>query len=170
MKVLLVDDNWVCRAGLKPLLSEINGKAEVLEAESFDRALELASKNSDLNLIVLDLLSPSIGSTETIRELLAKLPQATLVTFSRVENRHDVLRAIELGAAGYIPKTASGEEIVKALQLVLSGEIYLPRMLLKEVPRQDPEAAAPRLFELLEPFLPSQEQLFFVFRHGQLEP
>ena len=142
MKVLLVDDNWVCRAGLKPLLTEINGKAEVLEAESFDRALELASKNSDLNLIVLDLMSPSIGSAESIRELLVKLPQATLVTFSRVENRHDVLRAIELGAAGYIPKTASGEEIVKALQLVLSGEIYLPRMLLKEVPRQDPEAAS----------------------------
>ena len=142
MKVLLVDDNWVCRAGLKPLLSEINGKAEVLEAESFDEALEVAAENSDLNLVVLDILSPSIGSMDSVRELLSRLPQATLVTFSRVESRQDVLRAIELGAAGYIPKSAAGDEIVKALQLVLSGEIYLPRMLLKETPRQEADATS----------------------------
>jgi DNA-binding NarL/FixJ family response regulator len=142
MKVLLVDDNWVCRAGLKPLLSQINGKVEVLEAVSFDEALELAAKNSDLSLVVLDLLSPSIGSLDMVRELLDKLPKVTLVTFSQVENRHDVLRAIEFGAAGYIPKNASGEEIVKALELVLSGEIYLPRMLLKEAPRQEAESAS----------------------------
>ena len=142
MKVLLLDNSWVCRAGLKPLLPQINGKAEVFEAGSFDEALKLASKHSDLRLVILDLLAPTVGSLESIRGLLDKLPQATLVVFSRVENRHDVLHAIELGAAGYIPKTASGEEIVKALELVLSGEIYLPRMLLNEAPRQESEAAS----------------------------
>ena len=142
MKVLLLDNSWVCRAGLKPLLSQINGKAEVFEAGSFDDAKELASKHGDLRLVILDLLSPNVGSLETIRALLDRVPQATIVVFSRVESRHDVLQAIELGAAGYIPKTASGEEIVRALKLVLSGEVYLPRMLLSEAPRQGKEAAS----------------------------
>ena len=150
MKVLLVDDSWACRAGLKPVLSEVDAKPEVLEAGSFDEALKLVDKNADLKLIVLDLLLPGIDALDNIRDLLDRLPQVTIVVFSRVENRHDILRAIELGAAGYIPKTASGDEIAKALQLVLSGEIYLPRMLLKETPRQEdatsfmPTDAAPR--------------------------
>ena len=142
MKVLLVDDNWVCRAGLKPLISQIDGKVEVLDAGSFDEASKLIAKNGDLNLVILDLLLPSIGSLDTMRKLLDKLPQATHVVFSRIENRHDVLQAIELGVAGYIPKNASGEEIVKALELVLSGEIYLPRMLLKEAPRHAAASAS----------------------------
>ena len=171
MKVLLVDDNWVCRAGLKPVLSQIDAKAEVLEAGSFDEAVKLAAKHGDLELVVLDLLLPGNGSLDTIRELLDKLPQATLVVFSRVENRHDILHAIELGAAGYIPKTATGEEIAKALQLVLSGEIYLPRLLLKETPRQDREAAvfmptdaAPR--QAISNLTARQRQVLGYLAHG----
>ena len=142
MKILTVDNQWVCRTGLKPVLAEIDRSVELLEAETFGEAMKLASGNKDIKLVVLDLLLPGLESLDSIRELLDKLPQSSLVVFSSVDNRHDILHAVELGAAGFIPKTASGEEIVKALKLVLSGEIYLPRMLLKEAARQKHDGVA----------------------------
>ncbi len=135
MKVLIIDDQWVCRAGLKPLLSQIDKRAQIFEAATFDEAVKLVARNKDLSLVVLDLMVPGMKSLESIRDLLAKGSQAPIVVFSTVGNRHDILRAIEIGAAGFVPKTIDGEEIVKALGLILSGEIYLPRMLLKEAPR-----------------------------------
>ena len=82
MKILTIDNHWVCRAGLKPVLSQIDRNVSVLEAGSFDEAMKLVAGNKDIKLIVLDLLLPGLGSLDSIRELLDKLPQSALVVFS----------------------------------------------------------------------------------------
>jgi DNA-binding NarL/FixJ family response regulator len=143
MKILTVDNHWVCRTGLRPVLAKLDPDAQVLEAETYEKALKLASGNKDVKLVVMDLLLPDLRSLDALREMLGKLPQASLVVFSTVENRHDILQAVELGAAGFIPKTADGEEIAKAIKLVLAGEIYLPRQLLKESARKGNGASFP---------------------------
>ena len=142
MKFLLVDDHWVSRAALKPLLTQIDKKARFLEADNFDDALKLAEGSSSLGLVLLDLVLPGLESLDGISRLMEKAPEVPVVIFSMVENRHEVLRTVEQGVAGFIPKTASGDEIVKALEVVLSGELYLPRMLLKETARQPAESTS----------------------------
>lgn len=132
MKVLLVDDHWISRVAFKPLIAEIDRDAECIEAQSFGEAVERVGDNPDLDLIVLDLLLPDMDIVEGLRNLHGKASQIPIVAFSMVENRHEVLRTVELGVAGYIPKASTGEEIVKALEQVLAGELYLPRMLLKD--------------------------------------
>lgn len=140
MRVLLVDDHWVSRAALKPLLSQVEKGATCLEAESFDEAMKRLGESSAIDLVILDLVLPGLESLDGIRVLMEKAPQVPVVVFSMVENRHEVLRAVELGVAGFIPKTASGEEILKALEVVRGGELYLPRMLLKDAGRANAEA------------------------------
>ena len=142
MKVLLVDDHWVSRAALKPLLTQIDKKARFLEADNFDSALKQAEKEAGLKLVLLDLVLPGLESLEGINRLMEAAPDVPIVIFSMVENRHEVLRTVEQGVAGFIPKTASGDEIVKALELVLSGELYLPRMLLKDTARPASESTS----------------------------
>jgi DNA-binding NarL/FixJ family response regulator len=138
----MVDDHWVSRAALKPLLTQIDKKARFLEADNFGDALKLAERNSGLGLVLLDLVLPGLDSLDAISRLMAKAPEVPVVIFSMVENRHEVLRTVEQGVAGFIPKTASGDEILKALEVVLSGELYLPRMLLKDTPRQSAQSTS----------------------------
>jgi len=142
MKFLLVDDHWVSRAALKPLLTQIDKKARFLEADSFDSALKQVDSDAGLKLVLLDLVLPGLDSLDGISRLMENAPEVPVVIFSMVENRHEVLRTVEQGVAGFIPKTASGDEIVKALELVLSGELYLPRMLLKDTARQPGESTS----------------------------
>lgn len=142
MRVLLVDDHWVSRAALKPLLSQVEKGSTCLEAETLDEALKLLGGSSAIDLVILDLVLPGLESLDGIRVLMEKVPQVPVVIFSMVENRHEVLRAVEFGVAGFIPKTASGDEILKALKVVRGGELYLPRMLLKDAGRANSEAAS----------------------------
>ncbi len=142
MKVLLVDDHWVSRAALKSLLTQIDKKAKFLEADNFDDALNQAEGASGLKLVLLDLVLPGLESLDGISRLMEKVPQIPVVVFSMVENRHEMLRAVEQGVAGFIPKTVTGDEILKAVKVVMSGELYLPRMLLKDPARQSPESSS----------------------------
>lgn len=139
MKILAADDHSIFRAGLRPLLKRLGRRAVLLEADSFESALEIAEANEDLDLILLDLLMPGMEAFEGLTALRERLPHVPVVVVSMIESRRDVLRAIDLGALGYVPKTAQPDEMLKALKLVLSGEIYLPPSVLT---RSNRESAA----------------------------
>jgi DNA-binding NarL/FixJ family response regulator len=171
MKILLVDDHWVSRAALKSLLTQIDKKAKFLEADTFDDALKQAEGASGLKLVLLDLVLPGLDSLDGISRLMQKAPRVPVVVFSMVENRHEMLRTVEQGVAGFIPKTATGDEILKALEVVLSGELYLPRMLLKDSGQQSSESssfmpidAAPR--QAIANLTPRQRQVLSYLAQG----
>lgn len=142
MKALLVDDHWVSRAALKSLLAQVEKGVTCLEAGSLDDAIKQVESNSAIDLVILDLVLPGLESLDGIRVLMEKAPQVPVVVFSMVENRHEVLRAVEFGVAGFIPKSASGKEILKAIEVVRGGELYLPRMLLKDSGRAASETTS----------------------------
>jgi DNA-binding NarL/FixJ family response regulator len=137
LKILAADDHWIARAALAQLLRGLGRKIEVLEAADFNAALELVANHPDLDLILIDLIMPGMDGFDGIRALRDAAPGVPLVVVSVSEDREDIMQAVNLGALGYIPKTAQGEEIVKAIDLVLSGEVSLPRRILER-----PEAAA----------------------------
>ena len=131
MNILIADQSWVCRAGLKTLLSDLDDTAEIHEVASFEEVREHFSKRPAFDLILFDTALPGVTSLDAIRELPWDPQRSPLVIFSATHDRGDALRAVDLGAAGFIPKWANRDEILKALKQVLAGEVYLPRSVLE---------------------------------------
>lgn len=126
MKILLVDDHKLVRAGLVLVLKQMEDGVELLEAGTGREAIELASANPDINLILMDLDLPEGSGLEALTAIHAKDASVPVVILSAMEDQGMVSRAMTLGARGFIPKTASGDVMVNSLRLVLSGGICLP--------------------------------------------
>jgi|SRR5579863_3246808 len=134
MKLLVVDDHPALRAGLKLLLSQAEAGTVVFEATGGPEGLRLAQEHPDLDAVFVDLVMPGMHGMTAVQELIRRHPQLPVIVLSSSEDPHDVRRALALGALGYLPKSASPETILSALRLVLSGNIYVPPLLLQSMP------------------------------------
>ncbi len=122
MRVLLVDDHAIVRSGLRRLLTTIAG-AVIFEAASGAEALQVA-RTERLTLIVLDLNLPDFGGLEMLSRLRPGAGAPILVLSMHTEPLY-VSRALESGAAGYVSKNASPEELVTAIHRVAAGGRYV---------------------------------------------
>ena len=127
MKILVADDHWVSRTGLRHSLSQLDRPVNMfLEANSFSNARKLAAEWPDLDLILLDLLMPGRSGFEEITALTKIAPSVPIIVVSMAETRQDVIRALDAGAMGFVPKSAPGDTLIYAIEMVLRGEIYIP--------------------------------------------
>jgi DNA-binding NarL/FixJ family response regulator len=126
MKILLVDDHVLIRDALRGVLKELTDDANVLEASDCRQAMRLIEANPDLHLILLDLNLPDRDGFAVLADLRKCFATISVVVLSAVDDRDNVLRALDLGALGFIPKSATREVMVNALRLVFSGGIYIP--------------------------------------------
>jgi two-component system response regulator NreC len=124
ISVLLVDDHDLLRAGLRSRLEQEPGIAVVGEADSAERAIVMA-RSLQPDLILLDLLLPRKSGFDAIPELAAVAPEAKVLIVSSQTAPSSIRRALTAGAAGYIPKRASDQELLKAIQLVADGGGYM---------------------------------------------
>ena len=130
MKILVVDDHALIRDALRGVLKELKDDAAVIEAADSRQGLRLADENPDLGLVLLDLNLPDRSGFEVLAELRGRHPAISVVVLSALSDRDSVARALELGATGFIPKSASREVMLSALRLVFSGGVYIPPELL----------------------------------------
>jgi len=126
MKILVVDDHPLILEALKQVLRDLDPEIEVLEARDASQALEQAARHPELSLVLLDLTLPEKHGFELLPELRRHTPGLPIVVLSATEDRDTVLRAINDGAMGFIPKTSKTEVLIAALRLVFSGGVYLP--------------------------------------------
>jgi len=126
MKFLVVDDHSLIREAMRGVLKELCGDAVVLEAGSAGRAAEAIGQHPDLALILLDLNLPDRDGIELLRELRERHPAISVVMLSAFSDRDTVVRALDNGALGFIPKTDSREVLLGALRLILAGGTYIP--------------------------------------------
>jgi DNA-binding NarL/FixJ family response regulator len=126
MKVLLVDDHALIRDALRGVLKELAEQAIVLEASDCRQAITLIECNPDLQLILLDLNLPDRDGFSLISDLRRQHAPISLVVLSAAQDRETVMKALDLGVLGFIPKSAPREVMVSALRLVFSGGIYIP--------------------------------------------
>jgi len=122
--VLIVDDHELLRAGLRSRLEHESGIAVVGEADSAERAVEMARRLQP-DLILLDLLMPRKGGHEAIPELARVAPHAKILVVSSQAAPSWVRRALTAGAVGYLPKRASDHELMSAIRLVAGGGGYV---------------------------------------------
>jgi DNA-binding NarL/FixJ family response regulator len=125
---LVAEPIFLIRRGLRDLLQELSGEVEVVELDSVRDALALSSESNGFNVIMFEPKNCGMNWMHVARKFRVSQPNASIVMFSTVENRGDILRAIELGVTGFIPKMAGRDEILSGLRIVLDGGIYLPRM------------------------------------------
>lgn len=148
MKILIADDHWVVRESLKQVLRRMNKAQDILEAATFDEALSALRSNPDVDLMLADLIMPGFEEFSGLQKLRAEFPGLPIVVVSIHEDREHVIRAVEFGVIGYIPKSSSGSEIERAFERVLAGEVYFPRRLITQpagepITSPAPPAAAP---------------------------
>jgi len=144
MKILVVDDHSLIREALRGTLKDLEDDVAILEAGDSRQTLALAEQHSDLDLILLDLMLPDRDGFSLLAELRERYPAVSVVVLSAHDQRSHVMRALDLGALGYIPKNASREVMLRALQLVCSGGIYIPPQILRPEQPSTPAPAPPQ--------------------------
>ena len=126
MKVLLVDDHALFRAGLVLLLRLKHPGLEIHEAADVAQALDRLCQPACADLCLLDLDLKAGSGLEVLHRARELAPAMAMVIVSATENPTAVLACIQAGAMGYIPKSASPEVLSQALDRVLAGEVFLP--------------------------------------------
>jgi len=143
MKLLVVDDHPVFRDGLAALLRQAAENTVVLQAPECATALIIADEHQDLDAVFVDLMMPGMSGDLAVREFGKRRPELPVVVLSSSENPSDVRRALNAGALGYIPKSANPQTLLSALQLVLSGNIYVPPLLARASQPAKSESGGP---------------------------
>ena len=132
MRVLLADDHKLVRDALAFYCSRLGDDVEVLQAETYDQAAELAAQAPSLDLIILDLNMPGSTGFDGLDSMRKRYPDIPIVILSGSIRHQDMSRALERGANGYLPKTLVGDAMLNALRLVMSGEKFIPSALYDE--------------------------------------
>jgi DNA-binding NarL/FixJ family response regulator len=140
MRVLMVDDHLMFLQGLKNLLGAIAPELSLDTAESLAKARQQVAK-VPYDLVLLDWHLEAIDGETTIATLREAGCAARIVVLSGETDPKLIRRAIEIGAAGFIPKRYSSELMLAALDLVIKGAVFLPPEALKENAAR--EAATP---------------------------
>jgi DNA-binding NarL/FixJ family response regulator len=124
MRVLIADDHVLVRAGLRALLAQLPMVSEVYEAGDGREAIAVArDKQPDVTL--MDIAMPTMNGFEAMSRILKEKPETRVVMLSMYEDEEFVWRALRLGAAGYVAKSAAVAELEAALRAVENGEVYI---------------------------------------------
>ena len=137
MKVLLVDDHPLILSALQTVIQGLGDDVTVVGADSGRQARQILREGSDYDLILLDLQLGDVDGFELLVELRATYPALPVVIVSASDRASDVIRAVDLGAMGFVPKRASNATLFEALNLVMQGGIYVPPMTLGSEPGED---------------------------------
>jgi DNA-binding NarL/FixJ family response regulator len=148
IKVILVDDHAVVRAGFRLLLSTEDSIEVIAEAERGEAACQLYLEQQP-DLMVLDLSMPGIGGLESIRRICNRDSNAKILVFSVHDEMVYVDRAMNAGAKGYITKNSAPGILVEAIQRIAEGEIYIEKGLMKNMSVQNSEAEYQTIIDTL---------------------
>ena len=126
MKVLLIDDHPLILTALQGVIQGIGSHVSVVGVPGARAAREALAADPHFDLVLLDLRLGDADGFDVLVELRNGWPAIPIVVVSASDHGADVIRAIDLGAMGFVPKRASNETLTEALRVVMSGGIYVP--------------------------------------------
>lgn len=131
MKILIVDDHALVRRGLNYVVKEGFPDAEVVEAESSAVALQALRDGADADLALVDVRMPDLDGLELLRAIKAEWEELPVIMLSTYDNAPYVRRALADGAAGYLLKDATPEDLAQAIKVAMSGSgnVLSPRVI-----------------------------------------
>ncbi len=160
-RIIIVDDHPLFRAALRQTLAGGDPSIAVEEAGDLAELNTRLEANRDCDLVLLDLNMPGTRGFSGLLLLRAQYPEIPVMIISAVEEGAVIRRALELGAAGYLHKSVGPVDIRRAIETVLSGEVYVPEGM--DLPVQDSQSA---LMQRLATLTPQQVRVLMMLSDG----
>ena len=130
MKVLLVDDHPLILSALQAVIQNVGHGVTVLGVDSAAQARATLRDDPDFDLVMLDLALGDADGFDVLVEFRAAYPAVPVVVVSASDRTSDVIRAIDSGAMGFVPKSTSHAELHEALRMIMTGSMYVPPSML----------------------------------------
>jgi DNA-binding NarL/FixJ family response regulator len=130
--ILIADDHAVVRAGLRQFLLDSGNIGDVAEAASGQQAMDLL-RTKRFDLLILDINMPGRGGLDILKNVRASFPDTRVLIVSGFPENQYAVNVLKAGASGYLSKESAPEELVKAVQLVLSGRRYVSSALAEQL-------------------------------------
>ena len=130
--IILVDDHAVVRAGVRRLLEQQPLFEVIGEAESGEKAYQLFGELKP-DVMVMDLSMPGMGGLEAIRRILMRNEKAKILVLSMHEDLSFANQALKLGAKGYLTKNTLADDLVKSIETVTQGDVFLSDEIAKKM-------------------------------------
>ncbi|HSF77007.1 MAG TPA: response regulator transcription factor [Steroidobacteraceae bacterium] len=125
-EIIVADDHPLFREALRHALGRAVPDATVVEADTVAALLDEAERHPEADLLLLDLHMPGANGFSALVQMRAHHPSLPVVIISANEDPGVIRRSIGHGAAGFVPKSSTVEEMVEALQAVLDGDVWIP--------------------------------------------
>jgi DNA-binding NarL/FixJ family response regulator len=167
-RLLIADDHPLFRLALVQAVREVMPEAELLEADTLMAARAVLAAHPDIDLVLLDLHMPGNRGLMGLVELRAEYPSVAVALISANDDPAVIRRALNYGAAGYIPKRADLNAIKVGLRAVLNCEEYVPEDLRAAVAAGQSSNADRELAERLATLTPQQLRVLVLVAEGQL--
>ena len=165
IRVLLVDDHALVRAGIRALIEMIESVDVVGEAGNGAEALRSIERLNP-HIVLLDITMPDMNGLEVLQRITARFAGVRVIILTMHEAREYAVQALHFGAAGFIPKSAAAAELKDAIEMVMQGKTY--------VSAQTPQQTAARVVlnddkqrELLDRLTPRQREILVRIAEGQ---
>lgn len=126
LEVLLVDDHAVVREGLRAIL-EASGEISCVEADSAEEAIEMLKQAAPIDVILLDISLPGISGLDALAEIHSIRPQLPVLLLSMHPEEQFAVRALRMGAQGYLSKSTPSAEVLHAVKSAAKGQNYISR-------------------------------------------
>ncbi len=124
IRLMLVDDHEVVRAGLRSFLEAQGDIQVVAEASSGEEALQRAQETQP-DLVVMDITMPGMDGLEATRQLKQRLPDCCILALTVHEDKQYLFEMLAAGASGYVTKRSAAEDLVAAIRTVVNGNVFL---------------------------------------------
>ena len=164
--VIVADDHPLFRTAIKEALEADQGQTNFLEANSFESLQQLVDQHKEVDLVLLDLHMPGVSGFAGLVYLCKRYPSVPVVIISANEDPVVIQRALEHGAAGFIPKSSSIDTITDAIAAVLMGEIWSPDTTATDLPGNN--VSEVQLAERMAQLTPQQFKVLMMMSQGLL--
>lgn len=124
IRVVIADDHEIVRTGLRMMLTAQQGITIVGEAESGRQAVEMVSETNP-DVVLMDLTMPDLSGIEATRQIVACCPEVKVLALTIHEDKSYFFRMLDAGAMGYIPKRAAPIDLIRAIEYVNAGQVYV---------------------------------------------
>jgi len=165
LTIIIADDHPLFRGALKQALTGMAGNPDIVEAGDFEAARKAAAANPNADLLLLDLAMPGVSGLSGLISLRAEFQSLPVVIVSASDDPATIRRALDLGASGFISKSASIEDIREGIGSVLDGNVYTPGGYVRGA-EQDSEVAD--LIARLRTLTPQQSRVLAMLAEGLL--
>jgi DNA-binding NarL/FixJ family response regulator len=165
-RLVIADDHPLFRGALREAVTGLFEPDAIAEAGCFDDISKLLDRNTDIDLVLLDLAMPGVRGFSGLMYMRAQFPGVPVVIVSGVDDPAVIRRCMDFGASGYIPKTLGAKAIRRAIEQVLDGGVWTPPDLDLSAAKSDDQSAA--MLAKLASLTPQQVRVLMMLSEGLL--